>query len=253
MLKLPGNKIIEIILTAMTAMAKPGVKTIDINNKAEELIKFYGVTSINKGYCPPWAFKPFPTATCININNVIAHGIPDETELKEGDIVTFDLGIRDTFGNCADAAVTVGVGEISMADKKLLFYAYQTMMEGVENLVAGANTETIARKIEQYAIMRGYSINRKFGGHAIGKEMHESPKIYNTREDSHKYAVLQEGQIFCVEPMITYGEDNYGVADKNGWTHRTRDGKNSAVFEVMVKVSKDGPEILTNHIVQPEY
>lgn len=248
---LPGYKIIPTILSAMVDMAKPGVKTIDINNCAEEIIQKFGVKSCNKGYLPKYEIKAFPTATCININNVIAHGIPSEEKLNFGDIVSFDLGIVDSFGNCADAAITVGVGKLTNQKKRLLYYAYQTMLEAVKNLIIGANTEMIAQKIQSFAALRGYKVNRTFAGHAIGRQMHEKPNIYNSIENEHQYASLEEGQIFCVEPMLTNGNDDVGIKDTTGWTVRTKDGKPSAFFEVMAKVTKDGPEILTNHIINP--
>lgn len=251
-MNLTGPQIVTLILLDLVRLTKPGVKTIDLNNHAEKMIASFGVKSYNKGYCPPGAIKPFPYAVCINTGNVIAHGFPGDEILVDGELVSYDLAIIDKEGNCADAAITVGVGEISPAKKRLLYYAYKTMMAGVEQLYPGKNTEEIARNIEQYAMARGYKINRRFCGHGIGREMHEQPKIYNTTEKTHKYAVLEEGQIVCVEPMITYGADDIGVMDSNGWICRTADGKPSAFFEVMVKITKEGPEILTKHITPPE-
>lgn len=245
---LPSYEIVSLILEDLVRFTKPGIKTIEVDKRAEELIERYGAKSYNKGYLPRWAADPFPSVLCISVNSVIAHGIPSDYELKEGDLVNYDLGIIDSDGNCGDAAISVGVGEISTQNKRLLYYAYQTMMYGVSLLVPGANTETIARLINQYAALRGYKVNRSSAGHAIGKEMHEKPNIYNTNEASHNYAVLAADQVFCVEVPLTYGNDNMGFVDSTGWVKRTKDGKPSAFFEVMVKVTKDGPVILTNHI-----
>lgn len=248
---LPGHEVISRILEELALMVAPGVKTIEIDKHAEELIDKYGVKSSNKGYCPSWSPTPYPASTCIGVNSTIAHGIPGEYELREGDIVSIDLAIVDSLGNCADAALTVPVGEVSRAKALLLHHAYRTMMIGVGLLKPGVNTETIAREMTTYAWTRGYRINRKFSGHAIGKEVHQKPNIYNTQEKEHTYALIQEGQVFCVEPMLTTGRDDIGVVDSSGWTHRTADGAPSAFFEVMAKVTAGEPEILTNHIKSP--
>lgn len=256
--KLPGYEIVSFILRDLAARVEPGIKTIDLNNHAADLIKKFGVKSAILGYYPKKVLKPYPAVTCICVNSEIAHGIPGEQVLGEGDIVSFDMGIIDSFGNAADAALTVPVGEITNVKKRLLYYAYNTTMIGAAECRVGANTETIARAISQYAIQRGYLVNRRFSGHTIGKEMHEKPAIYNTVEAKSpdfnpEYAVLKEAQIVCIEPMLTPGRDDKGVLDSSssGWTFRTFDGAPSAFFEVMVKITKEGPKILTNHIDPP--
>jgi len=244
-------QVISDILRQMVGMAKPGVKTIDINDYAENLIAKYKCKSYNRGYMPNWALKPFPTATCINRNHVIAHGIPDQTKIEEGDVVSFDLGIVDKDGNCADAATSIGIGDITNAKRRLLYYAYQAMMTGIWEMKAGVNTQAITRAIESYALQRGYQINKRFAGHRIDKEMHLKPNIYNTAEPSHVWGVLEEGQIYCVEPMVTNGRDNMGKALDDGWGFVTQDGMPSTFFEHMVKITKGGVEILTDHIRPP--
>lgn len=245
-------KIISDILRQMAQMAKPGVKTSEIDKYAEELIANYGCKSYNKGYKPDWADKAYPCVSCINRNDVIAHGIPDDTEIQDGDIISFDLGIIDKDGNCGDAALSVGVGNITNAKKRLLYYAYGTMMAGIEAMKPGVNTFDVARAIQAFAMSRGFRINRRFAGHRIDKEMHLKPNIYNTIEDGHKFDVLKEGDVFCVEPMVTSGMDNMGRPTGDGWCFVTQDGKPSAFFEHMVKITKDGAEILTDHIIAPE-
>lgn len=240
-------EIISIILKEMAAMAKPGVKTIDIDKMAAGRITELGAKSYNLGYKPEFAKTPWEWVSCININSIIAHGRPAAYALQEGDIVSFDLSIK-VGGKCADAALTVGVGEISNARQRLLYYAKQTVYEAIKYMVAGAKTEDLARIIEYHALSRGYLVNRRFGGHRIGEEMHMDPNIYNTQEPSHKYGVLKVGEVYCIEPMITNGKDNLGMfIDPDGWTCVTGDGKDSAFFEHMVEITENGPKILTTH------
>lgn len=240
-------EIISTVLKEMAAMAKPGVKTIDIDAMAEKRIKELGAKSYDKGYKPEQAKTAWEWVSCINHNNIIAHGKPSEYVLQEGDIVSFDLGIIKG-GVCADAALTVGVGEISNTRSRLLYNAKQVLYEAIKFMVPGANTEDLAHIIEYHALSRGYLVNRRFAGHRIGKEMHMKPNIYNTNEPTHKYAKLKVGEIYCVEPMITVGKDNLGFCvDPDGWTFTTGDGKDSAFFEHMIEITKNGPKVLTTH------
>lgn len=239
---------ISIILQEMATMAQPGTKTIDIDAHAEKRIAELGATSINKGYNHETAKAPWPNATCINVNNTIAHGYPNSYQLQEGDIVSFDLGIK--IGNeCADAALTVGVGSISNARQRLLYYAKQTVYEAIKYMQPGAKTQDIAKVIEAHALARGYLVNRRFAGHRIGEQMHMKPNIYNTLDEGQKYhGTLKVGEIYCVEPMLTVGKDNMGLfIDPAGWCCVTMDGKDSAFFEHMVEITDTGPKILTTH------
>jgi methionyl aminopeptidase len=117
----------------------------------------------------------------------------------------------------------------------------------------GANTEDIANVIETFCLRHGYFVNRRFGGHRIGEEMHMKPNIYNTIEQIHTYGTLKVGEIYCIEPMITRSRDNLGICtDPNLWCYKTADGKDSAFFEHMVEITSNGPRVLTTHITQDE-
>lgn len=241
------HEIISLILKELAEMAKPGVTTEAIDKRAGELIKKYKAESYNKGYKHPTAKAPWKYFTCINVNTVIAHGIPSEYALQEGDIVSIDLGIKKA-GKCADAALTVPVGQISNARQRLLYYAKQVVYNAIDFMKPGAKTEDIARVIEYHALRRGYLVNRRFAGHRIGEEMHMHPNIYNTQEPNHQWGELKVGEIYCIEPMLTNGKDNLGFCvDPDGWTYITGDGKDSAFFEHMVEITENGPKILTDH------
>lgn len=240
-------KIVSQVLKEMAAMVAPGVKTSQIDDFAAKRIEELGARSYNKGYKPQWAQAPYPAVACIGVNFVICHGIPSEYELKEGDIVTLDLGIIDDEGNCGDAALTVPVGEVENKRSRLMYYAKQTLYEVIKHVRDGVSTEDLAKVINYHAMSMGYLVNRRFGGHAIGKEMHMTPKIFNTPEPVHFYEKLKAGQVICIEPMLTRGKDNMGVSLDNGWTIVTHDKKETAMFEHMILVKEDGCEILTDH------
>ena len=240
-------EIVSEVLKMMMRMAVPGARGIDIDEAAEAEVIRLGGKSYNKGYKPVWAKEPYPSVCCINVNSIIAHGIPTDYVFQEGDIVGFDLGVLDGEGNCGDAAVTVSIGQISNEKARLLRHARFACYEGIKQVRPGINTYEITKAIERYSLQRGFRVNRNFSGHGIGKEMHMRPHIYNTTEEKNEYAELSVGQILCIEPMLTTGKDAVGLMVKNGWSFVTSDGKPSAVFEHMVEVTQDGCKILTTH------
>lgn len=241
---------ISTILTELAAMVKPGIATIEFDTYAGKRIAELGAESVNKGYKHETARGEWPNYICVNVNNTIAHGYPNNYKLHEGDIVSFDLGIRID-GQCADAALTVGVGELSNARQRLLYYAKQTLYEGVRYMQPGADTRDIAKVIEAHAIARGYLVNRRFAGHRIGEQMHMKPNIYHTYDEGQKWhGKLQVGEVYCIEPMLTSGKDNMGlIIDPDGWACVTMDGADSAFFEHMVLIEETGPRILTTHFI----
>jgi methionyl aminopeptidase len=247
---LKSYQIVSQVLKEMAAMANPGVTAKEIDEMAASLVVKLGGTSYNKGYKPAWAKEAFPASTCISVNDVVCHGIPDERPLVEGDLVNLDLGVRDSEGNCGDAGFTVAVGTVANKDERLMRYTKKILYAGIEQVKAGVSTMEITQAIYSASVRYGYPLNRNFGGHTIGKEMHMAPNIYNTIEPHNQYADLVEGQIICIEPMATHGKDRVGFMDDNGWTIRTQDGKNCAMYEHMVRVEKDGYTILTDHFTE---
>lgn len=241
-------KTVTEILLELAEMVKPGTNMLDIERKARELVEKHNVKSYNYQYHPKWASIPYPAFTCINVDSVIAHGIPGDYELKEGEICGIDIGIVDQKGHCGDSGLTLPVGKIENKKSRLLYYAKQTLYEAIGMLEPGTNTEDIAKHIKKFANARGYTVNRIFAGHKIGKEMHEHPNIYNTPEETHTYGTVKVGEVYCIEPFLTPGKDDQGGLLPNGWTWATRDAQPSAFFEHMVKVTKNGPVILTDHI-----
>ena len=241
------GKIVSAILKRLAELCVAGRTGKELDTIAGELIKEHGATSYNKNYHPEWAKVPFPANLCVSPNGVVVHGIPNDYNFKDGDIITLDIGIKKN-GLCGDAAITVPIGEVSNANKRLIYYARMAVYEMLSTIHAGVNTRDIADHIHKWAMQRGLTMFRTIGGHAIGKEMHEKPTIYNTVEDEkHTYADLEEGQVICIEPILTNGADAMGSVLSDGWSRVTLDGKYAAQFEHMARITKDGYELLTDH------
>lgn len=248
-------KIQTAIIKELTKLVKPGLDIYEIEKKAQMLVAKYKVKPFNKGYEPDWAPGPYPYITCVCINSEIAHGFPVGYQLKNGDTCSIDLSIQTEKGFCADAGLTLAVGEVGNTKKRLMYHTYHIMMDAIKRyFYPKINTEEIAYFIEMEAKRVGYKAIRRFGGHRIGKKMHLKPNIYNTVEPGHKWDRLERGKVYCIEPFLTTGLDDYGVVSgTNGWSYKTADNKPVAFFEHMVRVTQNGPEILTDHIIPPKW
>lgn len=237
------------ILKVVCAKADVGVSLIELDKFAEEMILKQGGVPYNKGYHPKWSKTPYPATLCTNVNSSVAHGIPTDYKLQDGDIVNFDLGVK--VGEfCGDAAITIPIGELSGRNERLLRYARRATYAGIDVCRAGVDVIEVGRAIQKYANLMGFVVNENMCGHGIGKEMHEKPMIpnFSARDDeAEKYTgVLKAGQVVCIEPMLTY-KDIAGVLQPDGWTLKTGDGKNSAMFEHMVLITEEGHKVLTDH------
>jgi methionyl aminopeptidase len=240
------------LLRELADMAKVGNNLLDLESYAEHFLKKHNATSVNKGYKPHWAKDPFPNILCLSVNNEITHGIPRDYKLNDGDLLKIDVGIKYK-GHCADSALTVPVGEISSRDERLIRYAKRAIYIGIDKMKAGAKISEVGIAIQLYLRQNGFVPNQVLCGHAIGKEMHESPQIpmfdTTTRlKKGKKIPVFKAGQVYCIEPHVSY-RDWAGALSNDGWTIVTRDGRNSVMFEHMVLVLEDGYKILTNHFI----
>lgn len=252
------HKIVSEVLTTVAGFAEVGVDLYTLDKIAEQAIHSRGAKSYNKGYHPKWAKTPFPSNICLNTNNTIAHGIADNYILKNGDILSIDCGIV-VDGKCGDAALTIPIGNISEMNLRLLKYSKNALYQGIKAVKAGNSVLDIGRAIDAYITKMGYVSNKNLTGHGIGTAMHEDPVVfgfdvspYLEPDEKIKFDVpLKAGQIICIEPMITYKDDR-GIKDRNDWTWRTRDGRNSAIFEHMVLVTETGYEVLTTHITNDD-
>lgn len=251
-------KIITTILSELERKIAPGVALLEINQWGKELMDKFGVESADYQYKPPQARTPFPGYLCTSVNDTICHGVPTAYRLAEGDLINIDVGIKMKGQPCADAAFSLPVGKVANKDMRLLRYAKRTLYAGIERIRDGVSVTEIAEAMDSYARMHNYLNNRLMSGHAIGAEMHMQPYIPAVFENDPEYkkyftGVLKEGMIVCLEPMVTYGKDQNGYFASDFWTYLTRDHKNSAMFEHMVRVEKDGYTILTTHFDETWY
>jgi methionyl aminopeptidase len=226
------------ILNAVCAMAKEGVTTQELNDYAHKLHLDAGAIPAPLYYGHP----PYPKSICTSINDVICHGIPDNTQLREGDIVNIDVTciFKGYYGDCSRM---VAIGKISPEKQLVIDVAYESLMRAIAILKPGVLVSQIGSVIESYAVPQGCSVVNQFVGHGVGLEFHEGPQVPHYRNNIH--IALVPGMTFTIEPMINAGVRE-GIVDRNDkWTARTRDGKPSAQWEHTVLITDDGHEILT--------
>ena len=221
----------------------PGVSLRDLDRLTEEYIISQGATSLYKGYRGSQVnHPPFPGVICASVNDEICHGLPDDRILNSGDIIGIDIGLRYR-GYCGDACVTFAVGEIAPEVQHLMDVAQMSLQRGISAARMGNYLYDIGAAIENYADAQGVSVVREWGGHGIGKQLHEAPSVSHTRMPV-RGPKLQPGMVFTIEPMINLGCQEWKLLD-DGWTVVTQDGSLSAQFEHTIAITRSGPEILT--------
>lgn len=218
-------------------MIKPGITTLEIDQKVEAYLAEMGATPEQKGY------RDYPYATCASINDEICHGFPRNEPLKKGDIVTIDMVVNYN-GALADSAWTYAVGEVSAELQKLMDVTKKVLYIGIEQAKVGNRIGDIGFAIQQYVEEHGFSVVRDFIGHGIGKVIHEKPEVPHFGL-AGKGPRIKEGMVFTIEPMVNMGDYKMKM-DNNGWTARTIDGKHSAQYEHTIAITKEGPVILTD-------
>lgn len=217
-------------------MVKPGVSLLQIDAEAEKFILSKGATPSFKGY------EGFPNATCISVNEEVVHGIPSNRKLKNGDIVSIDIGANYK-GYHGDSAWSYAVGDINDDKKYLMEHTKKALFEGIKEVKPGNHVGDIGYAVEKYANAHHLGIVRELVGHGVGNNVHEDPDVPNYG-NRHTGPVLKEGMVIAIEPMLNLGSDDIVVED-NDWTITTLDKKPSAHFEHTVLVTKDGYQILT--------
>ncbi len=238
-----GGKHLATVLYKVKDMVAPGVSTYELDKYAEKLIREYGDEPAFLNYKPEGAAFPFPASLCVSVNEEVVHGIPKKDKiLKEGDIVSIDLGVKHK-GLFTDMALTVEVGEVSEELKKLLEITEKSLHVGISNAVAGNRTGDIGHAIESFVKPHKYGIVDVLSGHGVGKYIHEDPYIPNFGK-SGTGAKLVPGMIVALEPMLNLGTKNV-ILEKDGYTFRTADSKKSAHFELTILITEGEPEILT--------
>ena len=231
-----AGRIVALAHDAVRTSIRAGMTSRELNAICERVITEAGATPSFKG------LYGFPAAACISINDLLVHGIPDDTVLKEGDIVSVDIGACFE-GYHGDSAWTYAVGEISEADRRLLQVSEQALFEGLKYARAGNRLTDISHAIGEYVFAHGCSIPRDYTGHGVGREVHEDPAVPNFGPAGHG-VLLKPGMTIAVEPMVIAGRPQTRTL-KDGWGVVTRDGSRTAHFEHTVAIANDGYEILT--------
>lgn len=238
-----SNRIIAEIFEKLKPHMKAGVTTKEINAIAEEYILSKGATPAFKGYSPSPAFPPYPAATCISVNEQVIHGIPGDYRLKDGDIVSIDIGTKLS-GYFGDATYNYLIGKVEPKSRKLVEDTHQALMLGIEAAVEGNYVSDIGKAISFYLNPKGYGIIREYCGHGVGKAMHEEPPIVNYYDPKRKGPKLKKGMVIAIEPMIALG--SYQVITlKDGWTVVTADKSPASHWEHSIAITDDEPDILS--------
>ena len=231
-----AGRLVSLTHKYLKPFIKPGITTKKLDKLAHDFIVKNGGVPTQIGY------EGYPCATCISVNDTVVHGIPNDTKLKDGDIVTIDMVIGYK-GYQGDSAWTYEVGSVSSDKKYLMEHTKKALEAGIKEVKPGNRIGDISNAVETYANSHNLGIVRELCGHGIGTDMHEDPDVPNYGPKGVGPR-LKEGMVICIEPMLNYGGDDIYQED-DGWTIKTLDKSPSAHFEHTVLVTKDGYEILT--------
>lgn len=228
--------IVSKTLAEVGKVVAPGVSTAKLNKVAEDFIRDNGAIPSFLG------FEGFPSAICASVNDVVVHGFPSDYILKEGDIVSVDIGTLYK-GYNGDSAYTFPVGEVDAKTRRLLDVTKASLYKGIEAAVAGNRTGDIGYAVQSYVESFGFSVVRELEGHGVGREMHESPGIPNYGRRGHGPR-LEDGMTICIEPMVNAGGRSVYL-DRNGWAVHTADRSKAAHYELTVVIRKGKAEQLS--------
>ncbi len=236
-----SSKLVAEVLKVVGAQIKPGVTTLALDNLAEEYIRSFGGVPAFKGYGSQ-KNNLFPATLCTSVDAEVVHGIPGKRALKEGEIVSIDVGVKKN-GYFGDGAWSFPVGEISKEKRALLDVTRESLCRGIEKAVVGNRVHDISYAVQSYVEANGFSVVRELVGHGVGKELHEPPNVPNFGKPGTG-PELKAGMTLAIEPMVNLG--SYQVLmQPDGWTVVTRDGLPSAHFEHTIAIVDGKAEILT--------
>jgi methionyl aminopeptidase len=237
-----AGKVVAEALRICREMAKPGTQTLDIDRAVDDLFRRHNAIPLFKGYK---GRVPFPASTCLSLNEQVVHGIPSQRVLKSGDIFKVDTACKLN-GWCADAAVTIPVGEVRAECRRLIQTAEQVLAVAILEMGRCKKWSEVALRMQQVAERAGYSVVQQYVGHGIGRIMHEHPQVPNfVNRDVRKHDFrLEEGLVLAVEPMVNMGRADVDTL-RDHWTVVTRDGLPSAHVEHTLAITREGVQILT--------
>lgn len=228
-------------LTEVAKILRPGITTLELDKLVAEFI------ADNNAKPAFLHYNGYPFNSCISVNDVVVHGFPNKNELKEGDIISVDVGVVLN-GWYGDHAYTFAIGDPGAAVMKLIQVTKESLYKGIEKAVPGNRIGDIAFAIQEHTEKKhGYGVVRELVGHGLGRSMHEDPQVpnYGKRGNGEK---LKEGMVLAIEPMINLGTKNV-FTERDGWTVKTRDGKAAVHFEHDVAIRKNGPDILSDYSI----
>ncbi|MFD7094277.1 type I methionyl aminopeptidase [Streptomyces xanthophaeus] len=238
-----AGRVVAHALAAVRDRAQVGVSLRELDAAAREVLRGAGASSPFLGYRPRFAPVPFPAVICASVNDAIVHGIPGDHILRDGDLVSIDCGAK-LGGWVGDAAVSFTVGRARPADLRLIATAEAALAAGIAAAVVGNRIGDIAHAVGTVGRAAGYGIPDGFGGHGIGRSMHEDPGVPNEGPPGRGMK-LRAGMVLAIEPMLVAGGTDDYTCDPDGWTLRTVDGSRAAHAEHTVAITADGPRILT--------
>jgi methionyl aminopeptidase len=238
-----SGRLVAEAFTLLGEAIAPGVRLIDLDAQVRDFIVGRGAEPLYLGYrgSPP-THPPFPGVICASVNDEICHGIPDERVLADGDIVGIDIGLK-LDGWCGDSCVTFPVGTITARAQQLLDVAKTCLELGIRAAQPGKHLGDIGHAVQRHAERHGYSVVTEWGGHGLGRSLHEPPSVGHTGQPGAGLQLV-EGMVFTIEPMINEGSPTC-VLTPDGWTVVTEDGGLSAQFEHTVAITAHGPRILS--------
>ena len=231
-----AGEVVARCLEMLRSKCRAGVTTEDLDNAAERFIRSQGGEPAFKGY------RGFPKSICASPNSMVVHGIPGPYMLERGDVISLDVGV-EIDGWVADAAITVPIRPVSPVATKLLKATREALESGVERCNPGARLGDVSNAVQRRVEQDGFSVIRSLVGHGIGRSMHEDPQIPNFGE-SGRGPAIEEGMVFCIEPMVCVGGPMVRMGDDN-WAIYSEDGSLTAHFEHTVAVTPEGPRVLT--------
>ncbi|GGX94661.1 type I methionyl aminopeptidase [Streptomyces minutiscleroticus] len=238
-----AGQVVGRALTAVREAADVGVSLLELDEVAHGVLRDAGASSPFLGYHPSFAPTPYPAVVCASVNDAIVHGIPDGYRLRDGDLVSVDFG-AELGGWVGDSAISFVVGSPSTADLRLVETAERALAAGIGAAVVGNRIGDIAHAVGSVCRAAGYGVPDGFGGHGVGRRMHEDPPVPNEGRPGSGLP-LRHGMVLAIEPMlIGGGTDGYHAAP-DGWTLRTDDGSRAAHVEHTVAITNDGPRVLT--------
>jgi methionyl aminopeptidase len=238
-----AGRVVATALAAVRSAAAVGVSLLELDEVAHDVIRQAGARSPFLHYHPSFAPAPFPAVICASVNDVIVHGIPGSYRLRDGDLVSIDFG-AELDGWTGDAAISFTVGTPRPADVKLIETAEKALAAGIAQAVAGKRIGDISHAIGALARAAGYGVPSGFGGHGIGRQMHEDPHVPNDGKPGRGLP-LRNGLVLAIEPMLMAGGGHKFRTAPDGWALTTVDGSRAAHAEHTVAITPGGPRILT--------